>query len=294
LLSVVIPTCDRPGQLANCLARLAPGAQTFPADRYEVVVSDDGPRRLGQVLLEERFPWARWVEGPRRGPAANRNAGAAAASGECLVFTDDDCLPAAGWLDAYASAAGRPNAVALEGRTNTPPFTSAWDEAPANPTGGYFWSCNVLVRREVFLAVGGFDENYPFPAMEDVDLRQALTAVGHVIAFVPEAVVEHPLRRATAAAKLGRVKHFASHVYYQRKWSSGGPASQWLSLLVRVARGGVLQPLVGRSPGSLSLAGVGLLFLAASLIGFPFWYTRAGRLLESGRRTVDRRRALVR
>ena len=40
--SVVIPTCERNDLLARCLERLAPGAQRFSADRYEVIVTDDG------------------------------------------------------------------------------------------------------------------------------------------------------------------------------------------------------------------------------------------------------------
>jgi hypothetical protein len=42
LITVVIPTCRRPDVLVQCLDRLAPGAQTLPADRYEVIVTDDG------------------------------------------------------------------------------------------------------------------------------------------------------------------------------------------------------------------------------------------------------------
>jgi GT2 family glycosyltransferase len=283
-LSIVIPTCDKPASLAACLERLGPGAQTLPADRYEVIVSDDGPRQLARPLLAARFPWARWVAGPRRGPAANRNAGAAQASGEHLVFTDDDCVPAPGWLAAYARAAADPAVVALEGRTVTPPFTSAWDEAPANPSGGYFWSCNVLVRRREFLDLGGFDENYPYPAMEDIDLRQALASAGHAIGFVPDAVVEHPLRQSTLAAKLRRMSHFASHVYFGRKWRAGGLLSHWAALLWRLFRGGVVQPVRAGGRGSLSLAGVGLVALAVALVRFPSWYTRAGRLLALRRR----------
>ena len=104
LISVVIPTRERNATLALCLDRLAPGAQTLPHDQYEVIVADDSAGHLAFELVRDRYPWARWQEGPRRGPAANRNAGARAARGTWLVFTDDDCLPDPIWLEAYAAA----------------------------------------------------------------------------------------------------------------------------------------------------------------------------------------------
>jgi glycosyltransferase involved in cell wall biosynthesis len=104
LISVVIPTRHRNKALAECLQRLAPGVQTLPADGYEVIVTDDGSVTTAEVLVRERFPWARWTAGPRRGPAANRNHGASVARGDCLAFTDDDCLPSPGWLAAFAAA----------------------------------------------------------------------------------------------------------------------------------------------------------------------------------------------
>ena len=71
LFSVVIPTYRRNDLLARCLDALAPGVQTLPADRYEVVVTDDDSEgKNPQAMLAERYPWARWTHVPRRGPAA--------------------------------------------------------------------------------------------------------------------------------------------------------------------------------------------------------------------------------
>ena len=42
-LSVIIPTCNRPDELALCLQRLAPAAQSIAADQFEVIVTDDSP-----------------------------------------------------------------------------------------------------------------------------------------------------------------------------------------------------------------------------------------------------------
>jgi len=193
--SVIIPTCHRNDDLARCLERLAPGAQTLLAADYEVIVSDDGRASTAEATVREQFPWARWTQGPRRGPAANRNHGARQARGEWLVFTDDDCLPNAGWLAAYAAAA-TPEATLLEGKTDACGTRDRLDmECPINANGGNLWSCNFAVRAEVFRVVGGFDEAFPGAAMEDMDLHERLKAAGHRAKFLPEARVLHPWRR---------------------------------------------------------------------------------------------------
>ncbi len=184
LISVVIPTRERNATLALCLDRLAPGAQTLPHDQYEVIVSDDSDGHLAFELVRDRYPWARWQEGPRRGPAANRNAGARAARGTWLVFTDDDCLPDPIWLEAYV-AAMNPNEAALdvlEGRTTCRAgLLSPRQAAPLNLEGGRLWSCNFAIRRAGFEKVGGFDERYPFAHMEDADLQARLRKSGYMI-----------------------------------------------------------------------------------------------------------------
>ena len=208
LISVVIPTRDRNEQLARCLDRLAPCAQSLSHDQYEVIVSDDSAHAAARELLFDRYPWARWTGGPRRGPAANRNAGARGARGEWLAFTDDDCLPEFGWLEAFAGAFNpNPDALdVLEGRTicraglDSPRHT-----APVNLDGGKLWSCNFAIRRAHLEQVGGFDERYPYPHMEDADLQARLQKSGFMIRFVHHAEVDHPPRPLPWGATLARV-----------------------------------------------------------------------------------------
>jgi GT2 family glycosyltransferase len=239
--SVIIPTCHRNADLARCLERLAPGAQTLPAADYEVIVSDDGRASTAEAMVREQFRWARWVQGPRRGPAANRNCGARHAAGGWLVFTDDDCLPDAGWLAAYsASATG--DATVLEGKTNACGPRPRLDmEAPVNELGGCLWSCNFAVRADVFHDVDGFDEQFPGAAMEDMDLHERLKKAGHPVRFVPAALVRHPwrLRRGTDYSRL----HIASVARYVGKHPAVrghfGCAVQWRGLARRTVFGAV-------------------------------------------------------
>jgi GT2 family glycosyltransferase len=210
--SVVIPTRDRNELLALCLARLAPGAQTTSAEQYEVIVTDDSPSGAARSLIEEHFRWVRWVAGPRRGPAANRNRGAGAATGEHIVFIDDDCLPELDLLASYARAL-RDEVGVYEGRiTCNAGITSPRQTAPLNLEGGVLWSCNFAIRRDVFAAVAGFDERFPLAHYEDTDMRDRILAAGFTIQFVPNASVDHPPRRLPWGARLARM-HQAGVLY---------------------------------------------------------------------------------
>lgn len=219
--SVVVPACARPEQLAECLKRLAPGAQTFPATAYEVIVSDDSTDGAVREWVGRRFAWAQWVAGPRRGPAANRNHGAARARGDWIAFTDDDCLPEAGWIEAFAEAIDSSGANAppdvLEGRTVAErPRRSLAERSPVNTHGGYWWSCNLAVRAEFFRRLGGFDEGFPYASMEDVEFARRARAAGAREKFVAGAEVCHPWRDLGGFDGMWKAekKHLASVKYF--------------------------------------------------------------------------------
>ena len=86
-ISVVVPTRDRQGSLARCLASLAMQAEIA----LDVVVVDDGSRDRGAVRdAAAALAGTRVVRGPGRGPAAARNLGVRAAEAELVCFIDDD------------------------------------------------------------------------------------------------------------------------------------------------------------------------------------------------------------
>ena len=212
-LTVVIPTCDRPDALRACLEKLQPANQTYVGFPCEVVVSDDSRKVAAQTLLGREFPHVKWINGPHRGPAAHRNAGAAAAQGDVVVFLDDDCLPQPELVAAYAGAFADPSLLAAEGRIRADrPHRRMNEEAPVNESGGCFWSCNIAIRRNFFLEIGGFDERFPYAAMEDVELRERIIRTGTSIRFLPHALVIHPLRIMPGWGYLR--KRAASHGIY--------------------------------------------------------------------------------
>ena len=170
--------------------------QSLPADAYEVIVTDDSRDETVQNLVANEFPAVRWVQGPRRGPAANRNSGARLCRAEWIVFTDDDCIPDKNWLSAFAAAIESSGADLLEGRTLCLDRTNALtEETIENPNGGNFWSCNLAVRSTTFESLRGFDEDFVEPAQEDSEFAARVRAAGYKTIFVRDAVVNHPARR---------------------------------------------------------------------------------------------------
>lgn len=196
--SVVVPTCHRPDRLAVCLERLAPGGQTLGVGDYEVIVTDDSRDLTSREVVREGFPWAKWVPGPRRGPAANRNHGAREASGEWLVFVDDDCQPEPRWLEELTAALWSGAAEVVEGRTICPgKRDDPFQEQVENLNGGVFWSCNLGLSRDAFVGLGGFDEDFSEAGGEDMEFAWRIRARGLRTRFAAEAVVLHPPRRVT-------------------------------------------------------------------------------------------------
>jgi len=198
-ISVIVPVHNGGDALGRCLRALASAVP--PA--HEVVVVPDGEsdgawrgaERYGARVLA---PGA----GPR-GPAHARNRGAAAANGDILFFVDADVAAHAG---AMAIVAG-----ALHGDPALDAVIGSYDDAPGDPAflsqyrnllhhythqharqdAMTFWGACGAIRREVFLDVGGFDEGYTRPSVEDIELGYRLRRAGRRIALVRDLQVTH-------------------------------------------------------------------------------------------------------
>ena len=70
----------------------------------EIRVCDDSSGDDSKKMLASEFPSIAWNQGPRKGPAANRNLGAKLSESEWLIFIDDDCVPREGYMAAYLDA----------------------------------------------------------------------------------------------------------------------------------------------------------------------------------------------
>lgn len=189
---------------------------------YEVIVSEDQASGEIEKLIKEQYPWVRWFEGPGKGPAANRNFGAKQARFGWIAFTDDDCLPQENWLESFLNNTYR--ARVLEGETQAERERYRLDiESPINESGGYLWSCNFAIEKTLFHELSGFDECFPFAALEDVDFHTRLKKSNIPTVFIPQAKVIHPWRQIKDTSIFE--KRRMSLIYYWNKHPDEKPES---------------------------------------------------------------------
>jgi len=205
-LSIVIPVLDRAGELGRCLRSI--GRIDYPKDKLQVIVVDDGSRDDSAQVARSLGALVVSSGGVRRGPAAARNVGAAQASGELLAFIDSDCTASSGWLAELVPLFRDLKTAAVGGRVDGMCSASCVDRYEAvmsslslgsrerfgNSGDDTFYlpSCNLLVRRLVFLSVGGFEES--MQVGEDVDLTWRLRDAGWTIAYLPAGNIRHEHR----------------------------------------------------------------------------------------------------
>jgi glycosyltransferase involved in cell wall biosynthesis len=221
IVSVVIPVRDRATgvrAVLDCLSR-----QTLPRDRFEVLIGDDGSAPGSLAGIETHEATVRVVPGPRCTSYAARNRAAAEARGAVLAFTDSDCAPDPGWLEEGLAALVAADVAAGEVIFYSRGRPTSWSRLTAdmyldqehNVPLGRGVTANLLVKREVFTRLGGFDES--LPSGGDYDFVRRAVASGACLAYAREAVVRHPtiddrraffrkVRRVNGTSTVRRVK----------------------------------------------------------------------------------------
>jgi len=205
-VSIVIPVLDRAGELGRCLDSLS--RLDYPGEKLQVIVVDDGSRDDSAAVARRMGALVVPSGGVRRGPAAARNAGAAVAAGAILAFIDSDCTASAGWLAELMPLFRDPKTAAVGGMVEGMCSASPVDRYEAvmsslslgsrerfGNTGDdtfYLPSCNLLVRRQAFLSVSGFEAS--MHVGEDVDLTWRLRDAGWTIAYLPAGNIRHEHR----------------------------------------------------------------------------------------------------
>ncbi len=232
-ISVVVPTYRRPALLERCLRSLA--EQTVDGDQFEIVVVDDGSGDVtGQVLSawSARLPNVKTRELPtNRGPAAARNRGVAESSAPVLLFLDDDVVAPPTLVTEHLALHARANPkLGVLGRVDwhpdlrVTPFMRWLDrsglqfgfeslsEGLVDPPFSAFYTANLSMRRELFDEAGGFDERFPYPAYEDMELGWRLYPLGFRLEYRPAALAYHAreIDLATFRSRTERVAESAA------------------------------------------------------------------------------------
>ena len=208
-ISVIVPTCNRGIEIERCLEQLFQQLEILKCD--ELIVSDDGDLEKTKDSLASKFPGVIWAQGPRKGPAANRNHGAKIARSEWLLFVDDDLVPQSGFVSATRAAiqdSSNLNFDIFEGvLLRDRPLPNLLWESPFNDKYVPQLRCSAAfcIRATTFHRVGCFDERFAAGVyFEDMDFSARLLAIGSRKQFVPQAAVVHPLRRRPGPIQLAK------------------------------------------------------------------------------------------
>ena len=201
-VSVIVPAYNAEATLDRCLSAI--GDSLAAGDECIVVdaCSTDGTREVAAAHEARLLSLEQ-----RQGPAGARNGGAREAIGEVLFFVDSDVELRNDTLERIARHFEHSGTDAVFGSYDDEPsdpglvsryknlfhhFIHQTSEREANT----FWGGCGAIRRSVFLEVGGFDERYTEPSIEDIELGYRLREAGHSIVLDRKVQAKH-LKRWT-------------------------------------------------------------------------------------------------
>lgn len=280
-LSVVIPAYNAAATLAACLEGCQ--RQTLPAT--EIIIVDDGSNDDTAAVVQ-RMEGVTYIHQPNAGPAAARNRGAEAATGDLIVFTDADCIPASDWLEKLVAAL-RDDAVAVGGSYDiaNPDALLAriihaeirLRHARLSDEVDFLGSFNVAYRRDAYLAVGGFDTTFRAASGEDNDLAYRLQDAAGILLFTPQACVAHlhptrlwPYLRTQHGHGFWRAKLYAKHPGRARTGDHYAPLSDMLGIPLSLGNFLLVPALLLLALiQPLALGGIGLLVVLHVLLHLP-------------------------
>jgi GT2 family glycosyltransferase len=252
-ISIVIPTRDRPEDLANCL--LALSRQSVGVDNFEVIVVNDHSNantlsQYYQIVSTHADMRIQLMNLPnhQRGSVHARNLGVQHTSGEVIGFLDDDSIPEADWVFVAATYFTQyPNVTAITGVIN-----AVDNEHPVSAFRQNFYNIryrkllhpestltiqkrfhltrpenvyladflaggNSAIRSTVFEKYGMFDTS--FVMMHDKELALRLIKHGRICAFLPNLVIRHNHTKSITDAMSKSFRSGMSHYHLQAKYS---------------------------------------------------------------------------
>jgi glycosyltransferase involved in cell wall biosynthesis len=304
-VSIVLPTRNRPADLARCLESLS--KQVTSRD-VEIVVVDNDPASGETAPVVARFPMARLVPEFRKGLSYARNAGILASRHELIVATDDDVTMPEDWLERLVAPFRDPSVMVVTGNVfpvalDTPSqqifeaygglgkgFEAKradgawfWQFRGAVPTWDLGATANAAFRATIFAHpdIGPFDEalgaGMPTGCSEDTYVFYKVLKAGFSIVYEPRAYVWHrhrsdlkALRRQIYSYAKGHVAYHVTTLQRDRDWRALG---RLCFRLPQTYARRVLERLRGRSDYPLTFIGLEVL---GSLAG-PFALYRARR-----------------
>lgn len=278
-VSIIICTKDRPDDLARALASIQASDDVARAAEIVVVEEADTPRAL---------PGMRYIHLPRKnlGVGYARNVGVKAATGDIVVFIDDDCEAEKGWAEALVRPLREdPEMVGAAGAVMVRDCNRIGyaENILGFPGGGlrfvhqaggrmvptrHLTTCNCAYRRQIVLDVGGFVEEAKY-AGEDTLLAERVTERGRCV-YIPSAIVYHRPRGRYRAIFRWFIHRGESEIVCARKRGMDAPSVWFLVRGSWTLRGIALAAALLYWPGLVAWVPAGVAFYGA----FQLWRTR--------------------
>ena len=239
-VTVIVPTHNRRERLLRLLGSLE--RQTLPPSDFEVRIvhnyTDDGSEEVATAWCARQLFAAHYYRRNFKGPARSRDLGARDARAPILAFIDDDCVATPDWLQSglryfeQATPGERPLGL-LQGCTRPltlKPLRFPYRTIVIDSFSPYFETCNIFYRREAYLQVGGFSDEYLDAwGGEDMDLGWKVRTQGWPTQYAADAVVLHEVFRITFWQWLSEplryeklpvlvAKHPAARTFMYRHW----------------------------------------------------------------------------
>ncbi len=234
LLSLIIPYHNSQDTIGRLLASIA---HSKKAPAYEVIVVDDGSTQKFSIfnlkfsIKRKKFSIRTVRLDHNKGPAVARNRGVSVAKGKFVVFLDSDVELFPDTLHNLAKVfLDDPDVVALTGvwvkeqrsKDFFPNFKALRDWSywinERDKSGYYFlFSTRIAsIKKSVFQRLGGFDETYPAPLVEDIELTYRI-ARRYAIIFAHNVRVRHEFESFWPIAKKYFLRAFYWTRLYQRR-----------------------------------------------------------------------------
>jgi glycosyltransferase involved in cell wall biosynthesis len=217
MISVVVPVRNEEEHLGDCLQALQ--RQTLPAERYEIIVVDDGSKDGSAGIAEAAG--VRAIRQESRGASVARNRGVREAGGDIVLLVDADCVVPPDWIEKLTAPILAGQADVTVGRYDSDQknwvaglvqveIQQRYDRMIRHRQVDFVNSGCSAFRRRVLLD-NPFDETYR-KALEDVELSFRLAEKGVRMLFMPELAVKHS--HPTRFRDLLRRKfYYAAHVF---------------------------------------------------------------------------------